>query len=73
MGAVTDVETNVQLTPSVPTPECSIAVDFPGLTIGLAEYDEGPTGCTVLLFDRPARMAIDIGEGCQVSSITWPP
>ena len=24
--------------------------DFPGLEIGAAEYDEGPTGCTVFSF-----------------------
>ena len=26
--------------------------DFPGLEIGIAEYDEGPTGCTVFHFPR---------------------
>jgi L-aminopeptidase/D-esterase-like protein len=26
--------------------------DFPGLAIGIAEYDEGPTGCTVFHFTR---------------------
>ena len=26
--------------------------DFPGLEIGIAEYDEGPTGCTVFHFTR---------------------
>ena len=26
--------------------------DFPGLEIGVAEYDEGPTGCTVFHFTR---------------------
>ena len=27
-----------------------LELDFPGLEIGIAEYDEGPTGCTVLSF-----------------------
>ena len=38
--------------------------DFPGLRIGVAEYDEGPTGCTV--FHLPpggAACAIDIRGG----------
>jgi L-aminopeptidase/D-esterase-like protein len=53
----------VELTPKIPTAARSIAVDFPGLTVGVAEYEEGPTGCTVLLLDRYARMSIDIGGG----------
>ena len=37
--------------------------DFPGLQIGVAEYDEGPTGCTVLLFPAGAMTEIDIRGG----------
>ena len=29
-----------------------LELDFPGLEIGIAEYEEGPTGCTVLNFTR---------------------
>jgi 6-aminohexanoate-oligomer endohydrolase len=29
-----------------------LELDFPGLEIGIAEYDEGPTGCTVFNFTR---------------------
>ena len=37
--------------------------DFPRLSIGIAEYDEGPTGCTVFLFDQGAVTAVDIRGG----------
>ena len=37
--------------------------DFPGLEIGVAEYDEGPTGCTVFLFPDGAAASIDVRGG----------
>lgn len=37
--------------------------DFPGLEIGVAEYDEGPTGCTVFFFGRRASVSIDVRGG----------
>ncbi|MGH2492883.1 MAG: P1 family peptidase [Candidatus Limnocylindria bacterium] len=37
--------------------------DFPGLEIGVAEYDEGPTGCTVFNFPKVASMQIDVRGG----------
>jgi L-aminopeptidase/D-esterase-like protein len=37
--------------------------DFPGLEIGIAEYDEGPTGCTVFHFPDGAACSIDIRGG----------
>jgi L-aminopeptidase/D-esterase-like protein len=40
-----------------------VAFDFPGLAIGTAEYEEGPTGCTVLRFDRIASCVADIRGG----------
>ena len=38
-------------------------LDFPGLKIGVAEYEEGPTGCTVFLFERGWLTALDIRGG----------
>ena len=38
-------------------------VDFPGLEIGVAEYTEGPTGCTVFHFPDVASMHIDVRGG----------
>lgn len=37
--------------------------DFPEFKIGIAEYDEGPTGCTVFAFDKRVNVAIDIQGG----------
>lgn len=41
-------------------PEASLLrFDFPGLQIGVAEYKEGPTGCTVFYFPQAVDTAID--------------
>ena len=37
--------------------------DFPGLEIGVAEYDEGPTGCTVFHLPKLASLSIDVRGG----------
>jgi L-aminopeptidase/D-esterase-like protein len=37
--------------------------DFPGLEIGIAEYDEGPTGCTVFHVPKVASLSIDVRGG----------
>jgi len=42
--------------------------DFPGLEIGAAEYDEGPTGCTVFSFGDAAQLAIDVRGGSPATS-----
>jgi len=38
-------------------------VDFPGLELGVAEYAEGPTGCTVFHFPQVASLHIDVRGG----------
>lgn len=40
-----------------------LELDFPGLAIGVAEYDEGPTGCTVFHFPQGASCSIDVRGG----------
>jgi 6-aminohexanoate-oligomer endohydrolase len=40
-----------------------LEVDFAGLEIGVAEYDEGPTGCTVFHFPNGASVATDVRGG----------
>jgi len=37
--------------------------EFPGLEIGVAEYEEGPTGCTVFSFGKRASVSIDVRGG----------
>jgi 6-aminohexanoate-oligomer endohydrolase len=42
----------------------TLAFDFPGIRIGIAEYAEGPTGCTVIHFvDGPVEVAVDVRGG----------
>lgn len=51
------------LAPRIPIPSRQVPFDFPGVTVGVAEYDEGPTGCTVVVFERMARVSIDVRHG----------
>src|SRR2546423_3316923 len=41
----------------------ALRFEFPGLEVGVAEYDEGPTGCTVFHFPKIASLAIDVRGG----------
>jgi L-aminopeptidase/D-esterase-like protein len=41
----------------------ALSFEFPGLSIGIAEYDEGPTGCTVFHFEPGVRFAADVRGG----------
>ena len=40
-----------------------LTFDFPGLRIGVAEYEEGPTGCTVFHFVNGAMLERDVRGG----------
>jgi L-aminopeptidase/D-esterase-like protein len=40
-----------------------LELDFPGLEIGCAEYEEGPTGCTVFHFPARASLETDVRGG----------
>ena len=58
---MTDVQ---QLTPVTRGGGPELTFDFPGRRIGVAEYDEGPTGCTVFDFGkRGVVAAADIRGG----------
>jgi L-aminopeptidase/D-esterase-like protein len=41
----------------------ALELDFPGLRIGVAEYEEGPTGCTVFQFAGGATIERDVRGG----------
>jgi L-aminopeptidase/D-esterase-like protein len=45
-----------------------LTFDFPRLRVGCAEYPEGPTGCTVFVFDRGVLSSADI-RGGSVGSV----
>jgi L-aminopeptidase/D-esterase-like protein len=40
-----------------------LELDFPGLRLGVAEYEEGPTGCTVFHFTGGAMLERDVRGG----------
>ena len=40
-----------------------VLFDFPTLKIGVAQYPEGPTGCTVFYFPTRGRFAVDVRGG----------
>jgi L-aminopeptidase/D-esterase-like protein len=44
--------------------------DFPGLAIGVAEYAEGPTGCTVFHFPNGATGVADVRGGAPGTILT---
>lgn len=48
----------------------ALTFDFPRLAIGVAEYEEGPTGCTVFQFDHGAVAAVDIRGGAHATLYT---
>jgi L-aminopeptidase/D-esterase-like protein len=60
---VTVSNDTVALTPRTTFEGPALELDFPGLEIGVAEYDEGPTGCTVLHFPGGAMQAVDVRGG----------
>ena len=51
------------LTPVTAFASPHLDFDFPGLKIGCAEYEEGPTGCTVFAFAGGVETAVDIRGG----------
>ena len=51
------------LTPVTAFASPHLDFDFPGLKIGCAEYEEGPTGCTVFAFAGGVVTAVDIRGG----------
>ena len=54
---------HLELVPRTSFEGPALRFEFPGLEIGCAEYDEGPTGCTVFNFPSGAACAIDIRGG----------
>jgi L-aminopeptidase/D-esterase-like protein len=64
---------NSNLEPKIPAGGPTLTFDFPGLEIGVAEYAEGPTGCTVFHFPRGAATAVDSRGGSvgTVGNFEW--
>jgi L-aminopeptidase/D-esterase-like protein len=54
---------NTRLEPVTHLSGRSLSFDFPSIRIGIAEYEEGPTGCTVFHFPNEVTAAVDIRGG----------
>lgn len=54
---------NTKLEPITKHNGRSISFDFSSIRIGIAEYEEGPTGCTVFHFPNEVTAAVDIRGG----------
>ncbi len=48
----------------------SLTFDFPGLEIGVGEYEEGPTGCTVFRFPFGSTGVADVRGGRPATILT---
>lgn len=55
----------VELTPRIDYDQPVLRYDFPTLHAGIAEYEEGPTGCTVFYFSKRARATVDLRTGAN--------
>ncbi|NEZ03081.1 peptidase S58 DmpA [Wenzhouxiangella sp. XN201] len=49
--------------PVTPRAESVLTFDFPEMLVGVAEYDEGPTGTTVFYFPDAVKAAVDVRGG----------
>src|SRR5947207_884209 len=60
-----DIASNdtLDLTPKTEVTGPALSFDFPGVQVGVAEYDEGPTGCTVIHFPKGAALDVDSRGG----------
>lgn len=54
---------SLSLEPDTKTNKVILEYDFPEIKVGVAEYKEGPTGCTVLYFPETVRAAVDVRGG----------
>src|SRR6267378_397997 len=64
MGEPRRSNDNMRLVPRTEFPSGRVLeFDFPGLEIGVAEYDEGPTGCTLFSLGTRASVSIDVRGG----------
>ncbi len=71
---------NTKINPKTSYREPILKFDFPGVRIGIGEYEEGPTGCTVFHFKKRVKMVSDIRGGApgvvgahlnQVDTVTF--
>ena len=54
---------DLELVPRTTFDGTALDLGLPGLRVGTVEYDEGPTGVTALVFDRPVEFSVDVRGG----------
>lgn len=61
--AATEASPRMELVPRTSFTGPELEFDFPGLEIGVAEYEQGPTGTTVFYFPNRAVGVVDVRGG----------
>ena len=61
---------SIQLTPTTTFDGPTLEFNIPDMKVGVAEYEEGPTGCTVFHFPKGVTTAVDIRGGSVGASET---
>lgn len=59
-----------KLVPQTSLQGSALEFDFPALQIGVAEYEEGPTGATVFYFPKKVMAAVDVRGGAPGTTYT---
>jgi L-aminopeptidase/D-esterase-like protein len=59
-----------KLVPHIPGAGPALQFDFPALRIGVAEYEEGPTGVSVFWFPKKVFAAVDVRGGAPGTIMT---
>ncbi|HYN14955.1 MAG TPA: P1 family peptidase [Terriglobales bacterium] len=67
MACFNEMATNSSPVPLTSFTGPALELDFPGLHIGAAEYEEGPTGATVFYFPAGAMAAVDVRGGAAAT------
>jgi len=57
------VQGQVVPTPRIDTSGRALRFELPGMRVGVAEYEEGPTGTTVFYFPKGVKAAVDVRGG----------
>jgi L-aminopeptidase/D-esterase-like protein len=68
MGMAAMLLSAISFSAAAPMPQVSfdgpvLAFDFPAVEVGVAEYEDGPTGATVIKFRNPVMAAVDVRGG----------
>ena len=53
----------LELEPKTNIRNPTLRFDFPGLKIGVATYEDGPTGCTTFHFNKKSKFVTDFRGG----------